>query len=399
MLRTAALLLVLLPDVRPVPARDVYTPELVNALRTVSAAALSPDGARVAFTLSVPRRAGVDEDGGPWAELHVVDVEGGRTRGFVTGEVNVSAASWSADGREIAFLAKRGADKETALYLIPVDGGESRRALALGGGIEGYDLAPDGKRVVCIAAPAKDAAREKLRDKGFKQEVYEEDGKRSELWVATLDGSAEPRQLAFDGHPRDVRWSPVDERLLVAWTPTTLVEDDYMEKRVAVLDGASGEVLARIENPGKLGEIAWSPDGTRVGLIAAADLHDPSPGRMCVAPASGGVPEDLVPGFQGDALDFAWQKPDALLVVTHVGLGARLEKIELGGAPREPRVLVQDAPILTAITLARDGQSAAFVGSTAAHPAEAFHMRHGESAPRRLTDSNPALAGLALARQ
>ncbi len=383
------------------PRTDTFTHELVAALRSATSAVLAPDGALVAYVLSVPRRAGVDEDGGAWAELHVLDVADGRSRGFVTGQVNVSALSWTAQGREVAFLAKRGSDAATALYTIPIDGGEARRALALDGAIESYDLAPDGKHVVCIAAPPKDKAREAQRKQGFTQEIYEEDARPSELWIATLDGSSPPRKLAFEGHPREVHWSPVDARLLLAWTPTTLVDDEYMQKRVAVLDGANGAVLARIENPGKLGEIGWSPDGTQVALIAAADLNDPSAGRLALAPASGGVPADLVPGFEGDALDFAWQGPSALLFVTHVGLASRLEKLELAsGRAGAARILADvGGPILTSLSLAADGQSAAFVGHTAAHPAEVFVMRHGEAAPRRLTDSNPELAGLRFARQ
>lgn len=381
--------------------RATFTPQLVAGLRSATSAVLSPDGARVAYTLSVPRKAGVDEDGPAWSELRVVEVASGRERGFVIGKTNVSALSWSADGRELAFLCKRGADKETALYFIPVDGGEAWNALALEGAIEAYDLAPDGKRVACIASPAKDKAREKLRDQGFKQEIYEEDGRPSELWIATLDGSAAPRRLPFTGHPRDVLWSPVDERLLVAWTPTTLIDDDYVNKRVAVVDGASGSVLARIENPGKLGEIGWSPDGTQVALIAAADQNDPNPGRLCLAPAAGGTPVDASPGFEGDFVDFAWQSKSALLCVTHVGLDSRLEKIELEqGRARPARTLVDvGGPILTSLHLAQDGQSAAFLASSAAHPSEVFHLRHGESGLRRLTDSNPELASVRFARQ
>jgi len=400
------LLIATLCLVRFVPAHPTgeeqtrFSPEFALALRSVASAVLAPDGTRAAYTLSVPRKPGVDEDGAAWSELWVVDVEGGRARGFVTGEVNVSALAWTQDGREIAFLAKREGDKETALYLIPVDGGEARRALALEGAIESYDLAPDGKRVVCIAAAAKEAAREKLRDKGFKQEVYEEDARRSELWVGALDGSTPARKLAFEGHPREVHWSPVDERLLVAWTPTPLIDDDYVQKRVAVLDG-NGAVLARIENPGKLGEIGWSPDGAGVALIAAADQNDPNAGRLCLAPAKGGTPVDLVPGFEGDALDFAWQSPNSVLFVSHVGLESRLEKLELeGGRARSARILADvGGPILTSLSLAHDGQSAVFVASTPHHPSEVFHMRHGESGARRSTISNPELAGMRFARQ
>jgi dipeptidyl aminopeptidase/acylaminoacyl peptidase len=379
----------------------IFTPELVAGLRTVSSAVLAPDGARAAYTLSVPRKAGADEDGPAWSELWVVDVASGRERAFVSGKVNVSAPAWTADGREIAFLCKRGDDAEMALYLIPVDGGEARRALALGGAIESYDLASDGKRVACIAGPAKDEAREKLRKQGFAQEVYEEDGRTSELWVAALDGSVAPRKLAFEGHPREVHWSPVDERLLVSWAPTPKIDDDYMRKRVAVIDGASGTVRARIENPGKLGEIGWSPDGAAVAMLAAGDRNDPSAGRLCLAPATGGAPVELLPGFEGDALDFAWQGPGALLVVTHVGVWSRLEKLELEQGRARPARTLADAggPILTSLALARDGQSAVFVASSPAHPSEVFHVRHGESAPRRLTDSNPELAALRFARQ
>jgi dipeptidyl aminopeptidase/acylaminoacyl peptidase len=377
-----------------------FTPELVARLSSVTAARLSPDGTRSAYVLAVPRRAGVDEDGAAWSELWVADVDGSRTRAYVAGKGTVSAPLFTPDGRELAFLAKRGADKETSLYLIPLDGGEARPAVALAGAIEGFDLAPDGRRVVCLASAAKEAAREALRDKGFRQEVFEEDGRPNELWIATLDGSAPPRRVPFEGHPRDVRWSPVDERLLVSWTPTTLVDDDYVQKRVRVVDGVGGAVLADIENPGKLGPIAWSPDGTRVALIAAGDEHDPSAGRLCVAPATGGVPVDLRPGLEADALDFAWQGPDALLVVTHAGLWSRLEKLVLAAGGAEVKVLVEGGgPILTSLHLAADGQSAVFVAHAPAFPPEVLYMRHGEREPRRLTHSNPELAGLRFARQ
>jgi dipeptidyl aminopeptidase/acylaminoacyl peptidase len=377
------------------------TPEGIATLRSVTSALLSPDGTRVAVLYSVPRRAGVDEDGPAWSELHLVDVASARSRPFVTGKVNLSAAAWTPDGRRITFLAKREGDAETALHWIPADGGEGSRALALAGSIESYEVAPSGTAVVCIMGPAKDRAREALKGKGFQQEVYEEEGRPSELWIAALDGRHAPRRVQFEGHPREVHWSPVDARLLVSWTPTTLVDDDYMKKRVAILDGENGAVLARFENPGKLGKIAWSPDGSQVALLSAADVNDPNPGRLCLAAAQGGVPVEQLPGFEGDIVDFAWQSPSALLLVTHVGLWSRLEKLEFqAGVAQPPRFLLDvGGPILTNLSLAKDGLSAAFVGNSPTYPPEVLHMRHGEHAARRLTDSNPELAHMAFAKQ
>ena len=107
---------------------DILTAHRVAELRTVGAAEMSPDGSRIAYVLAVPRKPGIDEDGGSWTELHVVDVASGVSRPYVTGKGNVSSPRWTADGKALAFLQKRADDKSTALYMIELDGGEARRA-------------------------------------------------------------------------------------------------------------------------------------------------------------------------------------------------------------------------------------------------------------------------------
>lgn len=398
-LSASSLVLSLLFSPPPAPRGDgEFTPELVARLRAVGSAVIAPDGARAAYLLGVPRVPNVEADGAAWSELHVADLVRGTTRGYVTGKTNVSAPAWTPDGRSIAFLARRGSDKETALYLLPVDGGEARRALALASSIESYELSADGKTVVCIAASPKDKAREAAREKGFTQEIYEEDGRPSELWLAPLDGSSAPVKVPFEGQPREVHLSPVDGRILVSFTPTVLVDDEYMRKRVLVLEGASGAIVARIDNPGKLGKTGWSPDGKNVALIAAADINDPSAGRLCVAPASGGVPRELAPALEADTLDFAWHGPDALLAVNAFGCESRFDRYTLaGGAPQT--LVAPGGPILTSLSLAKDGLASVFTASSAQHPSELFRLRHGESTPTRVSDSNPELAGLSFAKQ
>ena len=45
------------------PAERGITFEHIAAMRSVGSVAISPDGSRIAYTLSVPRRPGVDDDG------------------------------------------------------------------------------------------------------------------------------------------------------------------------------------------------------------------------------------------------------------------------------------------------------------------------------------------------
>jgi dipeptidyl aminopeptidase/acylaminoacyl peptidase len=406
--------LLLAPAAAP---QGVLTPHDVARLRSVTAAAMSPDGARVAYVLSVPRTPMQDEDGTAWTELHVLDVASGASRPYVTGKSGVSGVRWTADGKGLAFLAKRGDDKHTALYVLPLDGGEASRVFALPGAISAYALAPDGKRVAAVAPEADDEAQKKAKDKGFAQEVYEEDYKLPRLWVGTLSSGtaatsgtagttgsgdegkdAKPVMLKVEGAVGQVHWSPVDDRLAISVSPTPLIDDEMMQSRVRVVDAGSGAVLAAIENPGKLGQIAWSPDGTRIALVSAADLHDPQVGRILVVPAAGGVLRDVLPGYLGHVERLAWQDADTLLYTALQGTGSVFGEIGADGTGGKV-IAGPGGPVLTDLSLARDGQSAAFLANAPSHPPELYTMRHGETGPARRTVSNAWLAERRLAPQ
>lgn len=381
---------------------NVLTPHRVAELRLVTSAVMSPDGSRVAYTLSVPRKPNVDDDGEPWFELWVAGAREGEPRPFVTGKVNVGAVQWSTDSRHIGFLAKRGDDKNRALYLIPVDGGEARQAAELATDIASYSLAPDGRRAALVASEVEPEAQKKLRDKGFRQEVYEEDWRPARIWLVNLFGkSTNLAPLALEGHVHQVHWSPVDDRLLVAVAPTPSIDDSYMQQRVRVVDGKSGKILARIENPGKLGEIAWSPDGRQVGLIAAADLHDPDPGRLLVADAaSGGVPRDLLPGLEGSVSHFGWASNESIRYVAALGVYTVISQVgTAAGAPTSQPRAGSAGPILAGLSLSTNGRHAALVASSPVHPPELFTWSEGDPNLQRRSHSNPGLEKLRFARQ
>ncbi|CAN5860243.1 hypothetical protein BH24ACI4_BH24ACI4_28550 [soil metagenome] len=207
-------------------AQDRFTPHDVARIRTVTAAAISPDGAHVAYVLMVPRVPFAEEDGAAWEELHVVGRDG-TSRGFVTGAVNVRGIKWLPDGKSIAFLARRGSDQTRGIYAIPVSGGEARRLLRHDTDVVQFDVSADGRRVAYVARPEKPRERQELERRGFTQEVFEEAVQPQRLWTADLrNGAAEggPVAIALPGHPSHVSWSPDGTRLLVIQAPTPFVE-------------------------------------------------------------------------------------------------------------------------------------------------------------------------------
>ena len=378
-------------------AADGMTPWQVARLRSASSARISPDGNRVAYTLSVPRQPLTQEDGPPWAELHVVGRDG-VSHPYVTGEVTVSEIEWTPDGREISFAAKRGKDEHRALYVIPVEGGEARRLISFGSDVGAFCWSPDGKRLAFLAPDERPKKRRDLEKRGFDQEVLEESLPPIRLWVADRDGTAPPRRIAVEGSVSQVRWSPAADALAIATAPTAWIDDDYMKRKVRVVDVQSGKVLATVENPGKLGAIAWSADGKNLSIISAADLNDPSPGRLTVVPSTGGTPKDLLPGYDGGVTSAAWESSDSLIYTADEGVETTVARVRWDGSGRRT-LIARGGPVLGSLDRASRGGAAAMLGQTPGYPSEVFLLASDSSSPRRLTDSNPWLSSVALGRQ
>ena len=394
--RTLLLGIAFIPLLGWAQADGGMTLEQVARTQAVMRAAISPDGSGIAYVLSVPRRPGVDPDGRAHTELHVVD-PAGNSRGFVTGETTVGAIDWFPDGRHIAFLARRDGKRTTGLYRIPLDGGEARRVAGLEANVTGFSLSPDGRQAALLSQDQEDDDTQALRDKGFSQKVYEEDWRPVGLWIADLgDAGAAPRRVPVEGSVQSVYWSPAGDRLALVVTPRQLTDDTLVFARVRIVD-LQGRELGRVDNPGKLGELAWSPDGAHLAIISAADENDPREGRLTVVGSAGGQQRDLLPELQGHVWSVAWQNPSTLLYVSHEGVQTRLGAVGVdGGGDRT--VLSAQGPVWNSISAAAGG-GVALVGHSPGHPPEVFHLAVGQDQAQRLTDSNPWLADVRLARQ
>lgn len=382
-------------------AAEPFTIDDAARTRVVTQVAISPDGESIAYVLGVPRTVYEGEDGAAFTELHVVGPGEDQERAFVTGEVNVSRVAWLPDGRALSFLAKRGDDEHPSLYTISVDGGEARKVLEYDEKILEFSWSPDGTQVAFLAKEAEGSDKEKLEELGFMAEVYEEGLRDVGIWIASIEKgtmSGDPRRLAVEGSASELHWSPTDQRIAVALAPTSRIDDHYMKRSVHILDSESGDALGMIVHPGKLGHIHWSPDGKTIGLTAAGDPNDPSAGRLMVAPATGGVPEDILPRPDGDTKAFAFVDNSTIVYVGHQGVEASLGQVGISGSD-DHELVAAGGPILRSVSFSADGKKAAFVADSPEHPAEVFSMSLGEVAPTRRTDSNPWLAERRLAPQ
>jgi dipeptidyl aminopeptidase/acylaminoacyl peptidase len=381
------------------------TPEDVAKIQWVTEVALSPDGKLAAFGVSVPRELDAEKDGPPSVELRVLNLATRESRAWVAGELVATQLRFSPDGRRITFLAKRAGDEAPALWAIPISGGEAVRLARAAHGIDAYDWSPDSARVAFVAQVPDPPELKKSRDRGFDQEVYEEDWRHLAVYVAsvppTLDAPAgEPRRLPdFGAEPQSVLFSPDGAQLAVDASPRPLVDDRYMLRRLYVLDSQSGATVAKVENPGKLGDFAWTADGKRLVLSGGASEHDPAPNRLLLAEPSGGAPQHLLATLEADVMKVEALEGGKLLLLIHRGVGSELavydprtQKLDVYFASEQHNVVSFDVD--------QAQEKVALVVATPSHPWELYTWKLERGAqPQRVHDANPWLAQRRLATQ
>lgn len=115
-------------------------PSQLDQFSTPSRPAISPDGTRIAFTVS---RMNLEEDRYD-SEVWLWDRERGARR-FSAGPGD-SSPTWSPDGTRLAFLRADGGSPQVAV--IAVDGGEARTVTDAPKGVRGVQWHPDGDRLI-----------------------------------------------------------------------------------------------------------------------------------------------------------------------------------------------------------------------------------------------------------
>jgi dipeptidyl aminopeptidase/acylaminoacyl peptidase len=392
--RAACLLsLLFVQAARHSAAAEVFSAEDVFKTKLAAEVSISPDGAWVAYTVRSPRKPS-DEPGADYRELHVVSTKDRTTRPYVTGPIEVTSPRFSPDGMSIAFLMKRGEKAKTQVWTLPLKGGEARPLTRSETDVAFFRWHPDGKQMAYVATTPPDKREEKLKDEGYEFVFYEENLRHRNLYLVPLpaaDEKPEAKQITKDVTIWTFEFSPDGAKIAASASEKNLIDHNYMFRKIYLVNATTGALTRLTDNPGKLGNFAFSRDGKKLAYAAARDRRDHAVSQAYVIDSAGGSAVNVTPeNFRGHINWVAWRDGSTVVYLAAEGVWNTLCAVRAGGG--KPQRILHDVSIVFGPpSFTRDFRYLAMIASTPEDPPNVYLWTPDKS-PARLTDLNPWIA-------
>jgi dipeptidyl aminopeptidase/acylaminoacyl peptidase len=383
-------------------AAEVFSPEDVLKTKRCSSAVISLDGKWIAYTVSIQREPG-DKSGGAYSNLFLASAKTGEIKPMISGKKNVSSIKWSPDGREIAFLMKKGKKEKTQIWAIRADGGEAYKLTKSKSRISYFQWHPSGKKIAYIATTPSTKKEKKLADKGYEFIFFEENLKHRNLYMVEKNEEgcfSEAEQLTKGITVWDFKFSPDGKMIAAAASEKNLVDYRYMFRKIHLLDLKSRKLTLLTDNPGKLGNYAFSPDGSKLAYTAAKMRKDHAVSQVYVMNKSGGEPKNLTPpNFRGHINWAGWKDNKTILYRSGEGVWPTLSLVSSEGGTRKVILNAKESGIIFSNPeFTKDFKHFAFIGSSPRIPADVFYWQPGRKI-KKLTNINPWISERKLGTQ
>ena len=282
------------------------SPEDLYEFRFLTDAQISPDGARIAYSVKTanPKRDGY------LGAIWLVSADGATPPVQITaGTAQDSSPRWSPDGSELAFTSDRGEVPKGRkrpprnVFVLDLAGGEARQLTRFGDDCSELVWAPDGGHLAFVVRDPKDSADEEDGVRVYDRARYRSDegglsdGRRKHVWIVGVDGSA-PRKVTDgdwdDGQPE---FSPDGRE--IAFVSNRTERRDLNTVADIHVASLSGETRRITDGEGSYGNPSWSPDGTVITACGTECAIGSSARNIHIwgFPKKGGPGRDLLEGW------------------------------------------------------------------------------------------------------
>src|SRR5688572_4217800 len=370
-------------------------------LRGVADVAFSPDGSRVAYTVTT-----YDGPGRARRQLFVMTLADGRNV-RLGGDHGASSPQWSPDGRLVAF--KGTAEGRAGLVVSGPDGTGLRFLAEMVDTnspltFEGRTIAwaPDSRRLAFVSAtPGPETVlasgdpvvitRYKYKPDAEEGLTRFNDNRRRHIFLVDAAGGAARALTAGDFEEHSIDFSPDGREIAFVSNrekdPDLFYNPDLFAVRV--VDGGIRRLTA---TESAEFQPRWSPDGKAIAFLGTrrglTDLETTmEDNHVWVMAADGTARRDVGAAVDNRQGPTAWAADGSALYTTVQERGhVRLYRLPLHGAPQA--VIAEDGRVGAYSVSAEGAIAFAFTGRT---DAAQLHLRDANGTARRLTDLNASV--------
>lgn len=366
----------------------------IATMKAVTSSSISDDGNFVAYTVSVPADP-FKENARNSTHLYVLNTATGVSTPYFT-SAGVSQVQFRPSKGTITFLSRHTGDSANSIFEVNLSGGEATKIFTHTTNILNYSWQADGNRLAFSISEKDGTPKTPL---SYSPDFYEESFSQRKAFIVNLSGSnPQPQQLNVEGSVYMMNWSPDGTKIAVSAAPTSSVDDSFMKQRVLVVSSSTRNVIANIDNKGKLGQIEWSPDGKWLALRGAKDINDPIDGRILTVSSDGGTPQKINVGYKGKYENISWTAANTIHFLSSEGTSSVLGTIRPDGTGNQV-IFRSDAHHITSFSRGNTG-AISFTANSPQHPTEVFTIATTRNAqPVKRTDNNPWLKEVQLGKQ
>lgn len=270
---STGLLIVLLPLASI--AQKNWSPEQVLKIKNISAAQVSGDGSKVAYTI---REAVMTDDKSEFVnQIWISNTDGTRAFPLTKGEFNNANPKWSPDDSRIAFLSSR--DGKANLYVIPVAGGEAEKITAAKAGVSEFKWSRDGSRIAVLVTDAPTELDEKNKKAKNDWYLWEAEYKQSRLQVIGMNQRDSSNRYVQKNIPTGnyninaFDWSPDGTQIVYSYGKSPKANDNIYSD-IAMVNLETGVTTMIANTPAGETTPVFSPDGRFISYHCTENPND-----------------------------------------------------------------------------------------------------------------------------
>ena len=355
----------------------------MSGVHEISEAAISPDGRRVAWVESLTGKNGAPSHN---SAIYVADWKSAAVPQRITAASAGAAASehdiaWSPDSKSIAFFSDAAHAGDSQLYVSAL-AGSPRQLGHVKGDVSNPLWSPDGKTISFLYIPNAPRAAGPLAAETQPEGVIRQDAYEQRL--ALVDAAAGSLRLISpaDMYVYEYDWSP-DSAKIVATAAHGNGDDNWYDAEIYIFDALHAAAPQSIYKSGmQIGTPKWSPDGNSVAFIAGLMSDEGSiGGDIYTVPANSSSASsdarDVTPDIKASPASLDWSADSHSITFGEIidgQSGVASVNVDSGeisqlytGAER-----LSSIGYSVAVSLSRDGKTAATIRQSYEHPPEVW---------------------------